>query len=108
MNILKNTNNHNVQPTFDMYNTISRKLNLRKINPFIVYNLKVNNRENNNTFNEKIMFLQEFNLKQSMNNGFGIKMTTNNGSLYNMYVRNGENKIVLKSRHDSYQNGYNH
>ena len=74
----------------------------------IIYNLKVNNRENNISFNEKIIFLQEFNLKQTMNNGFGIKMTTNNGSLYNMYVRNGENKIVLKSRHDSYQNGYNY
>lgn len=107
MNIFKNTNNHNVQPTFDMYNTIIGKLNVRKINPFIVYNLKVNSRENNNSFNEKIMFLQEFNLKQTMNNGFGIKMTNKNGSLYNMYVKNGENKIVLKSRHDSYQNGYN-
>lgn len=108
MNLLRNTNNHNVQPTFDMYNTITRKLNVRKINPFVVYNLKVNNRENNNSFNEKIMFLQEFNLKQNMNNGFGIRMTNNNGSLYNMYVRNGENKIVLKSRHDTYQNGYNY
>jgi len=106
MNLLRNTNNHNIQPTYDMYNTITRKLNVRKINPFIVYNLKVNNRENNNSFNEKIMFLEEFNLKQTMNNGFGIKMTTNNGSLYNMYVRNGENKVVLKSRHDAYQNGY--
>ena len=61
-----------------------------------------------NKFNHKITFLEEFNLKQTMNNGFGIKMTNNNGSLYNMYVRNGENKIVLKSRHDSYQNGYNY
>jgi hypothetical protein len=93
-----------------MYNTLCRKLNVNKINPFIIYNLKVNSRENidSNKFNHKITFLEEFNLKQRVNNGFGIKMTNNNGSLYNMYVRNGENKIVLKSRHDSYQNGYNY
>ena len=94
MNILKNTNNHNVQPTFDMYNTMIRKLNVRKINPFIIYNLKVNNRENNNSFNEKIMFLQEFNLKQTMNNGFGIKMTNNNGSL-SLYL-NVCNMLILR------------
>ena len=109
MNLLRNTNTHNVQPTIDMYNTLCRKLNVNKINPFIIYNLKVNSRENidSNKFNHKITFLEEFNLKQHVNNGFGIRMTNNNGSLYNMYVRNRENKIVLKSRHDSYQNGYN-
>ena len=110
MNVLKSINVHNVQPTFDMYNAIIKKLNIKKINPFVNYILKVNDRENNNSHNEKIMFLQEFYLKKAKNNGIGFRMINNevNGSLYNMYVKNRENKIVLKSRDDAYNNGYNH
>ena len=106
MNILRNTNNHNVSPTFDMYNTIKKKLNVRVINPFTNYILKVNSRENNDLHNEKLMFLQEFSLKKKIVNSFGFKINYNNGSLYDMYVKNGDNKIVLKSRYDGYHNQY--